>query len=274
MTEKPDTPYDSRTLVLEALVPLLAFGSTLAAIALRELAGLQFEIQYAAAGGFAASCLLAYLAWQRPRKDIVSLTTPLYGLIFLVTAIDYYSGILLQLFYAGGLTALVLRLHYRFRPGDPGTAAGKDLAIGPLRTYVESTRDALAGADPVAGRNAALAFLRFAQGNYSSAAGIAHAGSCHDGTPAPVVRAFSILRQHAELLDKNEPRPVTYLRFLPEDNGLLAKPLQAGGKADREFEAQMDNALLLLFSAGWHASPDDRAALVSAQAFAQKLLET
>jgi hypothetical protein len=87
-----------------------------------------------------------------------------------------------------------------------------------------------------------------------------------------VVRAFSILRQHAELLDKNLSRPVTYLTFLPDDAVLLAKPLPAGDDPDREFETQMDNALLLLYSAAWHASLKDRPALLVSQGFARKLL--
>ena len=120
MTDNPEGSRDTRFLILEVLVPVLAFGSTVTGIALWEMTGLRFEIQYAAAGGFLASCLLAYLAWHRPRKDIVSLTTPLYGFLFLVTAIDYYSGVLLQLFYAVGLTILVIRLHYRFQCGRPG----------------------------------------------------------------------------------------------------------------------------------------------------------
>jgi hypothetical protein len=49
---------NNRSRYLGALVPLLAFGSTLTGIALWN-AGMQFEIQYAAFGGLLASCLLA-----------------------------------------------------------------------------------------------------------------------------------------------------------------------------------------------------------------------
>jgi hypothetical protein len=273
MTDNSEGLRDTRSRYLEALVPLLAFGSTLAGIALWELTGLRFEFQYAAAGGFLASCLLAYLAWMRPRKDIVSLTTPLYGFLFLVTAIDYYSGVLLQLFYAAGLTILVIRLHYRFSTSAAESPAGTDLAAGPLRDYVEGSRGAFTGLDAVSGRSAAMAFFSFAEGDYRRAAEVSHAGSCHDGTPGPVIRAFTILRQHAELLDKDRPRPVTYLKFLPDDTALMAKPLPSGGESDAEFEAMMDNALLLLYSAAWHGAPSDRPTLLGLQAFAKKLLE-
>jgi hypothetical protein len=271
MTDNSDNVRDTRNLYREALVPLLAFGSTILGIVLWN-AGVHFEIQYAGAGGFLASCLLAYLAWLRPRKDIVSLTTPIYGFIFFVTPIDYTGGVVIHLLYAGGLTVLVIRLHYRF--GKSASDVGKNLAAGPHRDYVESTRDTFTTLDPVTGHSAAAAFVSFSEGEYQKAADLSHAAICHDGTPEPVVRAFGILRQHAELLDKNLPRPETYLKFLPEDSSLMAKPLPDAGDSDREFETMMDNALLLLFSAAWHASEADRALLLASQGFAKKLLES
>lgn len=271
MTDNSDGVRDTRDLYREALVPLLAFGSTLLGIVLWN-AGILTDIQYAAAGGFLASCLLAYLAWLRPRKDIVSLSTPIYGFIFFVTPIDYTGGVALQLFYAFGLTVLVIRLHRRF--GTTEDSPGDELTAGPLRDYVGSTRDAFTAPDPVTGHSAAAAFVSFSEGEYQKTADLSHAAVCHDGTPGPVVRAFGILRQHAELLDKNLPRPVTYLKFLPEDASLMAKSLPDAGDPDREFETMMDNALLLLYSAAYHASKADHALLLASQEFAKKLLES
>jgi hypothetical protein len=264
---------NNRSRYLGALVPLLAFGSTLTGIALWN-AGMQFEIQYAAFGGLLASCLLACLAWTRLHKDIVALSTPIYGFIFFVTPIDYTGGVALQLLYASGLTLLTARLYYRFGEGSPYRSSGTDLAAGPLQTYVESTGDAFAALDPVAGHCAALSFIRFSEGEYRKAAETSHAAACRDGTSGPVVRAFSILSQHAELLDKNLPCPVTYLKFLPGDAPLLAKPLAGSHDPERESETQMDNALLLLYCAAWHASKEDRPSLFASQAFAKKLLES
>jgi len=273
MTDNSDSIPDTRDLFREALVPLLAFGSTILGIVLWN-AGILAEIQYAAVGGFLASCLLAYLAWLRPRKDIVSLTTPIYGFLFMVNQIDYTGGVVLQLLYACGLTALVVRLHKRFGTRNSDSFSGTDLAAGPLKTYVGSTSDAFTAADPLTGHSAAAAFIRFSEGDYQKAADLSHAAVCHDGTPEPIVRAFGILRQHAELLDENLPRPVAYLRFLPEDASLMAKPLPDADDPDREFETLMDNALLLLYSAAWHASEADRALLLASQEFAKKLLES
>lgn len=256
----------------ELLVPVLAFGGTFFGIALHN-AGVQFEIQYAAIGGLLASCVLAYLAWTRIHKDIVALSTPIYGIIFFITPIEYSAGVILQLAYAAGLTVLAARLRYRFGPGIAGGSDTKELPPGPLRDYVESTRGSFDGLFSVTGHDAALAFFRFSEGEYQLAAEVAHAASCRDGTPEYLIRAFSILRQHAEVLDRNEPRPVTYLTFLPADASLLARPLPGAGDPEREFGTMMDNALLLLYSAAWHASQEDRPSLLSVQRFAQKLME-
>jgi hypothetical protein len=272
MTDNSDDIHTNRDRYLGALVPLLAFGGTLSGIALLN-AGVIFEIQFAAAGGFLASCLLAYLAWTRLNKDIVALSTPIYGLIFMVTPIDNSAGIILQLLYACGLTILTARLYHRFGTGTSDRSAGNVLAAGPLSIYVESTRDALAALGPGAGHAAAAVFVSFSEGEYGRAEELSHAGACRDGIPGPVVRAFSILRQHAELLEKNQPRPETYQKFLPEDDPLMAKSQPGSIDPDREYEMQMDNALLLLFSAAWHASPADRRMLSVSQAFANKLLE-
>ncbi len=256
----------------EIFVPILAFGSTIAGVMLHT-SGVEFEIQYAAVGGFLASCLLAYLAWTRLHKDIVALSTPIYGFIFLVTPIDYAGGVALQLVYAAGLTILAARLRYRFGTGIAGGTPSKDLSEGPLRTYVESGGPLLSSLDPACGSASAEVFLAFSAGEYARAAEIAHAGICLDTQrPDGLVRAFSVLRQHAELMENNEPRPLTYQKFLPADAGLLARHLAGSGDPEREFELMLDNALLLLFSAGWHASPRHRPVLLASQGFARKLI--
>src|SRR5512136_1694713 len=180
MTTVPDLSGDNRVLYLEALVPLLAFGSTLAGMLLWN-AGVQFEIQYAAIGGFLASCLLAFLAWTRPRKDIVALSTPIYGFIFFVTPTDYTGGVVLQLLYACGLTMLAARLHRRFGTGASARSFRTELAAGPLKTYIESTGDSFATLDPAAGHRAAEIFIRFSEGEYQKAAELSHAAVCLDG---------------------------------------------------------------------------------------------
>ena len=87
-----------------------------------------------------------------------------------------------------------------------------------------------------------------------------------------LARAFMIVSEHATLMDQSLPRPATYRTFLPEDSGVLAKPLHPAQDDDAGFYTTLDNALLLLFSAAWNASENDRPHLLACQAFAQKLM--
>src|SRR5512147_695423 len=250
-----------------ALVPVLAFGGTIAGMAMYS-AGVLPEIQYAAAGGFLASCLLAYLAWIRSHKDIVALSTPIYGFIFLVTPIDYTGGVALQLVYAAGLTVLAARLRYRFGP-EIARGTGSGLEQGPLADYVEP---AFSGDLPSAsaGHAAANILFAFAQGEYQRAGDLAHGAACAADSPGVLARACGILREHADLLEHDRPRPVTYATFLAADAPFLART--AGGDPDKDFDAQLDNALLLLYRIAWHSSPSDRDGLLSLRQFASRLL--
>jgi len=258
---------------LELAVPLLSFGGALLAILFFNQ-GLPLDFRYPALGCVLASFVLAYLAWIRPKKDIVALTTPIYSLIFFVVPTEYMSGIILQLLYAVSLTILLVRLKYRF--GKPGTSpsGAKELA-GPLRTYVEQTRDSFSGINPETAHHATVAFVRFAEGEFGESAGRSGtaAGQPDDvGNTPCLTRAFMIVSEHATLLDQSLPRPAMYRTFLPEDSGVLAIPLPPEQDDDGGFYTTLDNALLLLFSAAWNASEGDQPHLLACQAFAQKLL--
>ncbi|MDD1679055.1 MAG: hypothetical protein LUO93_07750 [Methanomicrobiales archaeon] len=100
------TPKD-RTWIL---VPFIAFGGVLIGMAVPDL------IFTAGTGGCVlASFLLAYLAYRKPKKDIVSLLTPLYAvLIFFNDSFDPTLLLPIQALYAASLTLLVFRLNARF----------------------------------------------------------------------------------------------------------------------------------------------------------------
>jgi hypothetical protein len=107
-SEDPQEPFD-RTLLL---IPGIAFGGVL----IGWVSGLPVA---GTAGCFFASVLLAYLAYRKPKKDIVSLLTPLYAvLIFFNDAFLPEFLIPIQALYAASLTILVLRLNARFSRKD------------------------------------------------------------------------------------------------------------------------------------------------------------
>lgn len=258
---------------LEIAVPLLSFGGALlAVIFLISNSPLDFRITIL--GCVLASWVLAYLAWTRPKKDIVALSTPLYSFIFLAIPTDISSSVILELLYAASLTVLLVRLKKRFGLSGPAGNGGKGLT-DPLKTYIEKTAGSGSGISPGTAHNAAIAFVRFAEGNYGDsarAAGTAAGEMEESGIPSVLTRAFKIVREHAELLDKGLPRPHTFLTFSSGDMVLLAKPGAVYSGEDQEFYATLDNALLLVFSVAWTGSARDRVHLLACQSFAQKLM--
>jgi len=272
---QPIQPDNSMNHWLEVAVPAFAFGGILIAFFLLGK-GYILSFRIASAGCIIASIILAYLAWIRPKKDIVALTTPLYAVILFVLPSDLVPDLILPILYAVSLTILLVRLKYRF--GKPGTAVtlGKELG-GSLKTYIDQTREPLKNLSPDTAHSATLAFVLFAQGDYARVARISETVTASDDNPLRdqcVARAFGIVKEHATLLDKSLPRPYTYEAFIPEHTDLLAKQLPPGQDEDHEFYLALDNALLLLYSAAWNGSERDRPHLLSLQAFAQKLMSS
>src|SRR5665647_818122 len=267
--KNPDIPKNSMHRWLEIGVPLFSFGGAFLAI-LFQIQGIALDFRIPAFGCVLASCFLAYLAWIRPKKDIVALTTPIYSFIFFIVPTDYSTGVVLQVLYAVSLTILLVRLKYRF--GTPGTAVslGKELG-GSLKTYIEDSRDSFSGTSREAAHSAALVFVRFAEGNYGEAALSSKTALVEGENPdqvTPLMRALSIIREHSTLLHKSLPRPVTYLTFPEKDHPVLAKPAAPANDADTEFYTALDNALLVVFSAAWNNSEPDRPYLLACQVFA------
>jgi hypothetical protein len=260
---------------LELAVPLFSFGGILIAFFFLSQGNI-LDIRIASAGCIIASFILAYLAWIRPKKDIVALTTPLYAVILFVLPSDLVPDLILPILYAISLTILLVRLKLRF--GKPGTAVsmGKELG-GSLKTYIDQTRDPLKNLSMETAHDATLAFVQFAQGDYAKVARISETVSSNDDNPVRdlyIARAFSIVKEHAALLDKALPRPDTFRIFDPEHADLLAKPMLPGMDEDHAFYLALDNALLLLYSAAWNGSEKDRPHLLARQPFAQKLMSS
>jgi hypothetical protein len=260
-------------------VPVFSFGGAALAI-LTWMSGIAIDLRFTAAGCVIASVVLAYLAWIRPKKDIVALTTPIYALIFFAVPLEEpVATIVLELLYAVSLSILLVRLKYRF--GAPGAPAHQGNALaGPLGEYVEKAQPACAGLPPAAAHRAAVAFLRYAAGDYSDVPVEAREGILLlDGSGcAPSFKtAFEILAEQATITEKSLPRPEWYKQFAASDAMLLARPLPPRKKNDEGydagFDAALDNALLLLFAAAWNASEADRGHLRTAEAFAARVME-
>lgn len=64
-------------------------------------------------GCIAGSVTLSYLAYIKPKMDIVSLLTPVYAIIIFL-GLEMPPTMITQLLYAGSLSVLLVRLHMRF----------------------------------------------------------------------------------------------------------------------------------------------------------------
>lgn len=269
-TEKANTTHRW----MEYAIPLLGFGGALLAI-LFWITGAQVDYRISIFGCVFSSCILAYLAWIRPKKDIVALTTPIYSFIFLGFPLEPFSVVVLDVLYAVSLTALLVRLKYRFGEPHAPVADKKELTDPILKSYVEKTRDTLVSMGPESAHSAAVVFVRFAEGEFLAAARGAESAIAHlsdASAPRSVQRAFAIVKEQAERYDKSFLQPETFLVFPPEDASVLAKsPDPKFGKPE-EYDVALENALLLLFAGAWNISEKDRPHLLKCQAFAQKLL--
>ncbi|HEU17324.1 MAG TPA: hypothetical protein ENO06_01180, partial [Methanolinea sp.] len=111
---KPVMTKDDIERYLSIAVPLTSFGGIALAISLQYL-GL-----IADAGEFFWGCVigafcLGYLAWIKPRRDIVALLAPFYAiLIFFLPFEIGRPNLVLQLLFAISITILVVRLNKRF----------------------------------------------------------------------------------------------------------------------------------------------------------------
>jgi len=272
-TSQNKTAPISTILYLELAVPALSFGGALLALLFSGI-GSTLDVRYFALGCVISSFVLAYLAWIRPRKDIVALSTPIYSIIFFVAPSDIAVNLVLELLYATSLTILLVRLKYRFGAAQlSGGPKGKALEE-PLNGYCASLKEPVSGMSPAVAHFAAIGFIRFAQGDYRDVVTAADAAMTMiaDAEHQPAFStAFAIIREQALLFDGSADQPEHFIEFSEADYGHLVKPLPPKNKSRERFEVTLENALLLLFAAAWNASEKERTLLMTGQGFALKL---
>lgn len=64
-------------------------------------------------GCIAGSVVLSYLAFQKKKKDLVSLLTPVYAVIIFM-GLEIIPNLVLQTLFAITITLLLIRLHIRY----------------------------------------------------------------------------------------------------------------------------------------------------------------
>lgn len=69
---------------------------------------------FGVAGCVIASFIIAFIAYSMPKKDILSLLTPLYAIIIFNPWSEFSSGLIMQVLYALTLLIIAFRLEKRF----------------------------------------------------------------------------------------------------------------------------------------------------------------
>ncbi|WP_292418123.1 hypothetical protein, partial [Methanoregula sp.] len=266
-----EVPSRVRERYLEAAVPLIAFGITGAGILL-WVAGYPVDFQYIAIGCTISSFILAYLAWIRPRKDIVALSTPIYGIIFLTAPIEAGAGAVLQLLYATGLTILLIRLKRRF--SDEMCGAAVLSPNEPLGKYQARILANLLTVSPALARAAGRVFIRFAEGEYEEscrlASGVPELADVT--TPGLLERAFAIVSFQAGRMGETGPVPDEFPEFSAEHQHLLFSSLPGNPDRERSYSLQLENALILLYVVALSSTDTEiQASLDMLRPFARRL---
>jgi hypothetical protein len=94
------------------VVPALAWGGILAGVLLPVSPPF---LSFGAYGCVLGSVAIAALAFQKKRKDIVSICVPIFAFIIFITPLETSPGLLMEILYAATLTGLVIRLEKRFQ---------------------------------------------------------------------------------------------------------------------------------------------------------------
>jgi hypothetical protein len=261
----------TRQRYLEILIPVLSFGITGIGIFLYQR-GFDFNYQFFSLGCIASSCILAYLAYIRPHRDIVALSTPIYAFIFFLVPSDDLSWIVLQLLYAVSLTALLIRLKYRF--GGSAPAQGCSEGQGPLDAYGAKVGETLDVISPAIAGDAGVVFIRFAQGEYEAASRLAKARAQDPSVTDHEIlaTAFAIAAEQAAQTRTGIAIPDVFRKFSPDQSGVLYSTMDESADPEQQYTTSLDNALLLLYAVALnHAGTERKQDVMRFRKFALKL---
>ncbi|HOB60177.1 MAG TPA: hypothetical protein PK154_01690 [Methanoregulaceae archaeon] len=267
-TKKPMT---SRERYLSIAVPVLCFGGTALGILLWR-AGYIRDPGAFYWGCIAGAILLAYLAWLKPRRDIVSLLAPLYAVLIFLLPLENKPTTLLQLLFGASLTILVVRLNLRF--STPVKRIGDDPMEKYLYDYMHRITPLYRGIDREIAHDVASAVLSFKFGLYPntiSSADQAITRLTGEGPIATLKKALRILRDRATSLEEFEIREYSKETFGEGDDPYLALKLTPEQVENFE-DFTLDNSMVLCYAVAYLYSPDDGQMLDEHQNFILQIL--
>ncbi len=253
-------------------VPAVSFGGIGIGLLLSS-AGPSYAAWPGIAGCVAASCVLFYQAYLKPRKDIVSLFVPLFAVLIFIMPNEISSVMIVQAFYAATITLLAVRLEKLFNAPKVERKTMKQI----LNDYIVQIEPLLATIDEETGHLIAQVLLTYKFGLYGNAAKkipevLARLGTV---TPRPGVleRALLILRERADGFAISRVITNPEHIFTEADYDALAIHLLPDQIEDPA-ALDLDNAQILLYAVGIETSPDDEQALEEHQRFIVQILDS
>jgi len=253
-------------------VPAVSFGGIGIELLLFSV-GFPYAVWAGIAGCVVASCILFYQAYLKPRRDIVSLFTPLYAFLIFIVPNEISSGVIVQTLFAGTITFLAVWVEKLFNAAKPQERTMKDM----LNEYIARIEPLLATIDEETGHRIAQSLLTYKFELYGSAAEKMTAALARlDAiTPRPgaVERALLILRERTGDLADSRVTANPEHTFIEADYDDLAIRLRPDQIEDPA-ALDLDNALVLLYAVGIETSPDDEQALEEHQRFVIQILES
>ncbi|WP_244987668.1 hypothetical protein [Methanoculleus chikugoensis] len=270
MTNNATTPGTEPRLWLA--VPAVSFLGIGIELLLASVA-FPYAVWAGVAGCVIASCILCYQAYHKPRRDLVSLFTPLFALLILVIPNEISSGgVIVQAVFAATITFLAVRVEKVFNAPKLQEKTMKQM----LNEYIDRVGPLLARIDEETGHLVAQSLLTYKFGLYPNAMeksteALARLDAI---TPRPALleRALLILRERAGGFADSRVTTNPEHVFTEEDYDDLAVRLSKD-QVDDPTVLDLDNALILLYVVGIETSPDDEQALEEHQRFIIQILE-
>ncbi|WP_286681071.1 hypothetical protein [Methanoculleus sp. DTU007] len=254
-------------------VPAISFGGIGIGLLLAT-AGIPYAILAGVAGCVIASFVLCYQAYHKPRKDLVSIFTPLFAFFILVIPNEISSGgPIVQIFFAATITLLAVRVEKTFNAPKAEKKTMKQI----LNEYIGRINPIISLVDEETGHLIAQSLLTYKFGLYDNAAEKSKEtlARLEKITPrqSALERALLILQERAggfaESRVTTNPKHV----FEETDYNDLAIRLRPDQVED-PVALDLDNALILLYAVGIETSPDDEQALEEHQRFIIQILES
>lgn len=269
---KEGTGWNNRIMVLSIAVPVVSFGGMAIAILLQD-AGIIANAGTFSWGCVAGAVILGYLAYLMPKRDLVSLCTPLFAFLIFIVPMEYTPTLLLQGLFAASISFLVYRLHSRFSLAEK-YKGGTDPMERFLDNYIERMRQENLKFPAATSHEIASAFLAFKFGLYANAARecTQAISLIPDGEAnAALKKALMIVRASAHNLDNSQVTPDLSIAFDGAERKYTVVNLPSENVEDPG-TYELDNALAMIYVAALITSADDEDALTEHRKFVIRLL--